>query len=548
MNRKYKLLIISSLILFSLYYAYDLPAAINNKFVFDDRKFTAFTLTMLYSAYAFPNILAPLIYINLKIRDKVSLKILTFIVFTGQFVFTAGVYFKKFYLMVLGRFLFGIGCESYTVIQNKIVGNTFREGELSTAMSFLVAMGRLGTITNFILTPRISEIKVFYSCLVALGFTFCGFILSFFVKQKRKLNLRIINEEKIGIDINDDVNDEIDEPEKYKNPLFILPDQTSPWVNNGDDKNPSENFNDENSLFRNKNDENPFNNLKSPLDDLNASFKNEFFYQKDKNLKIDENSSLQKIRGEFKLQNDDFSEKQFAAEAISNKNSDYQEIFTTANIVRESHLPILYKKENDIHPTFIILTAIGFLFACVWSPFYNIGSLVFQKKYNLSNKESGHVMSLLEIISIFVVIISGALVDYLGSRILFIASGGFLLLFSHIFILININYILIAIFLGISGPLVATYWPCTVYLSTPDSLGKSLAIMYSVINFSITFSPLIISYLANIDENYNHVEFYLILVTFLAIFCVFLLNFYNKKYNLGLNKKAGIFMNSPEMV
>ncbi|KAG0418440.1 Major facilitator superfamily domain-containing protein 1, partial [Dictyocoela roeselum] len=479
-----------------------------------------------------------------KIRDTLSLRLLTFIVFAGQVVFTTGVCYEKFYLMVLGRFLFGVGSESYTVIQNKIVGNTFRDGELSTAMSFLVASGRMGTIANFILTPWLSETKVLYSCLVALIFTFCGFLLSFLVEQKQNLKLKIVREENIGIE-----NDEINEHERVQNPLFIISEKCSPWGNFFGSNEENEDGNNPDFLLNHSNEaKNPFETLivNSP-----RCLQEDGFYSKlpgtfcgfetelpNKNFFYEDFSDNEPVDGDSKDKNKTI---------LNEKSCKAEKLITHINETNQN-LPTLYKKENQIHPSFIILASMGFLFACVWSPFYNIGTLIFQKRYSLSNLESGHIMSLIEFISIFMVVVSGKLVDCLGSRIFFIATGGILLLFSHIFIIIRVNHIMIAIILGLAGPLIATYWACAVYLSSPESLGKSFAILYTVINFSYTFSPLILSYLVKIDETYTHVEIYLISVTIGAMFFVCLLNFCNKKYNLGLNKKSGILMNSPEMV
>lgn len=456
MKRRTKLLIISSLILFSFYYTYDLPSGMNKKLVFNDKKFTAFRLITLYSAYAFPNIFVPLIFLQLKINEPLFIKILSFLVLFGQSIFTIGIFLENFYVMLIGRFVFGLGCESFGIIINKIISNVFRNKELSTSMGILVCVGRLGTILNFIITPIISEISIFYASIVGLSLTFCGFCLTFFIKTRQNLKLKIITYDKIGIE-NTEVNRDnpISEPiAKLDNPFVFVKDQTIEWTN----------------------------------------------IKNDQNIWIDKNSPV--IEEDIELK--------------------------------------LYKEEEKQLP-FLIFIGMAFLFACVWAPFYNIGTLIFQKRYELNNSMSGKIMALLEFISVIMVIITGTIADKIGKRLYIIGFGALFLLSSHIMILLKVNFIIVAIILGITGPLLSSYWSCIVYLISPEKLGMAFAIIYSVLNCSYTFSPLFISYLEKSDNNYTLIEIYFIIISLFGMGAIILLHFYNKKYVLGLNKKTNLF-------
>jgi MFS family permease len=71
---------------------------------------------MLYSVYSFPNIILPFfggILID-KLGVRVAILIFSTVLIAGQMIFTLGGFLTKYWLMILGRTLFGIGSESLT--------------------------------------------------------------------------------------------------------------------------------------------------------------------------------------------------------------------------------------------------------------------------------------------------------------------------------------------------------------------------------------------------------------------------------------------------
>mmetsp|Transcript_32062 Transcript_32062/g.42511 ORF Transcript_32062/g.42511 Transcript_32062/m.42511 type:complete len:81 (-) Transcript_32062:1146-1388(-) len=71
----------------------------------------------LFSIYSFPNMILPLlggIFID-KIGIRLGLILFTVVLTAGQLVFAIGGYQASYPMMMLGRFIFGLGGESMTV-------------------------------------------------------------------------------------------------------------------------------------------------------------------------------------------------------------------------------------------------------------------------------------------------------------------------------------------------------------------------------------------------------------------------------------------------
>ena len=80
----------------------------------------------------------------------------------------------------------GIGSESCSIMQNKVLSEYFKTEEMVSALTFYSCSGQLGTVLNFFLTPKIAELTsplgaCFFGCTLAL--------LSFFFSFKRHSNI-----------------------------------------------------------------------------------------------------------------------------------------------------------------------------------------------------------------------------------------------------------------------------------------------------------------------------------------------------------------------
>ncbi len=75
------------------------------------------------------------------------------LVLIGQIIFTLGVLIQKFSIMILDRIIFGMGGESFAVIQNRILFDYFKGRDLAMAVDFFNCLGRLETAFNYFITP-----------------------------------------------------------------------------------------------------------------------------------------------------------------------------------------------------------------------------------------------------------------------------------------------------------------------------------------------------------------------------------------------------------
>lgn len=138
MSRRLKQLFISGTILFSSYFSYDIPAALNRAMHFGKDKFTSYEITILYAAYSFPNIFLPILFIwIIKYSEKKLCIFFAALILAGQIIFTLGIWRKTSSLMIFGRFLFGIGNESVFLLQRKINFHSFSWKKIGFCFSLI---------------------------------------------------------------------------------------------------------------------------------------------------------------------------------------------------------------------------------------------------------------------------------------------------------------------------------------------------------------------------------------------------------------------------
>ena len=157
------ILFFSIFLLFGSYYCFELPAALKDSL---EVRFSGYLsseeyeyfFNSLFSVYSLPNIILP--FLNGYLVDKIGLKGVLFslvlLVMLGQIIFAIAISKYMFYLMVFGRFIFGIGSESLFVVENILLIKYFRGKELSFAIGLNLAMANLGGVLNMYFTPKIA--------------------------------------------------------------------------------------------------------------------------------------------------------------------------------------------------------------------------------------------------------------------------------------------------------------------------------------------------------------------------------------------------------
>ena len=108
--------------------------------------------------------------------DRLGLILFTVVLTIGQAVFTVGGYQNSYLIMMIGRFIFGLGGESMTVAQSAIVSSWFAGKELSFAFGINLSVARIGSSINGpVETALADNDSVGFALLI--GFFICCFSL-----------------------------------------------------------------------------------------------------------------------------------------------------------------------------------------------------------------------------------------------------------------------------------------------------------------------------------------------------------------------------------
>ncbi|XP_076002303.1 lysosomal dipeptide transporter MFSD1 isoform X3 [Genypterus blacodes] len=135
---------------FGSYFCYDNPAALQTQ-VTQDMKVNTSQFMQLYAWYSWPNVV--LCFFGGFLLDRVfgirlGTVIFSMFVCVGQVIFASGALLNQFWLMEVGRFVFGIGGESLAVAQNTYAVNWFKGKELNLVFGLQLSMARLGSTVN----------------------------------------------------------------------------------------------------------------------------------------------------------------------------------------------------------------------------------------------------------------------------------------------------------------------------------------------------------------------------------------------------------------
>ena len=102
---------------------------------------------------------------------RLGLILFTVVLTIGQLIFAIGGYQNSYLIMMLGRFVFGLGGESMTVSQSAIVSNWFQGKELSFAFGINLSVARIGSSIN-------GPVETYYADNVSVGF---ALLVGFFI-------------------------------------------------------------------------------------------------------------------------------------------------------------------------------------------------------------------------------------------------------------------------------------------------------------------------------------------------------------------------------
>jgi MFS family permease len=108
-----------------------------------------------------------------KIGHRAGLIIFTTLLCIGQGVFMLGGYRNDFDLMIIGRGIFGMGCESMYVGQAAVISTWFINYELPLAIAMLSCIPLCGSFIGGAIVPYIYEQNRSFGDAFRIGFILC---------------------------------------------------------------------------------------------------------------------------------------------------------------------------------------------------------------------------------------------------------------------------------------------------------------------------------------------------------------------------------------
>jgi MFS family permease len=193
LRSRWPALVLICLLMIGNFYIYDNPAALKSYLGdrFDSAGLPGFPGTdwedvygLLYSVYALPNVVLP--FFGGAIVDRVgtrrSLVVLGVAITLAQCIFAAGVSIRSIWLTLVGRVLYGLAGETFTVAQNVILAEWFAGRELAFSFGITLSFCRSGSVLNNYFSPFLAEklsldFSVWFGAIVCAACVACIFAL-----------------------------------------------------------------------------------------------------------------------------------------------------------------------------------------------------------------------------------------------------------------------------------------------------------------------------------------------------------------------------------
>ncbi|KAL7495449.1 hypothetical protein ACHAWT_003920 [Skeletonema menzelii] len=158
---RWLMLTLTCTVMTASYYSFDIPSALHQQlqdYMPQSSNFER-NFNLLYTVYSIPNVVLPLFGGNFVDRFGAPQCLFSFasLVCCGSVLLSIGVSSKTWEVMYLGRFVFGLGAESLCVAQSTITSDWFEGNDLAFAMGIGLAVSRLGSIFNNIISPKVAN-------------------------------------------------------------------------------------------------------------------------------------------------------------------------------------------------------------------------------------------------------------------------------------------------------------------------------------------------------------------------------------------------------
>jgi MFS family permease len=154
---RFLLLFLMCMLSFGSYYVYDNPASLE-KTIINVMGVSVTQYALLYSLYSWPNVILSVFggyLIDRVLGVRLGTLIFSSFVCLGQLVFALGAFVDKYWLMLVGRFVFGLGGENLAVAQNNYAVLWFKGKELNMVFGLLLSVSRIGSTVNMNINQKL---------------------------------------------------------------------------------------------------------------------------------------------------------------------------------------------------------------------------------------------------------------------------------------------------------------------------------------------------------------------------------------------------------
>eukprot|EP00760_Papus_ankaliazontas_P035593 PhM_4_TR7923/c2_g1_i1/m.41315 len=165
---RWRVLPLIMFVTFGSYYIYDFPGAvgygkhdtISASFRKEGKELTNTMNQALYSVYNYPNMVLALfggVLIDRVFGIRRATLLFTALIFAGSALFWFGVIGTSYWIMVIGRILFGLGGESLSVAQSAYTSRWFAKSPaLAISFGICLSFSRVGSAFTFLFMPSFS--------------------------------------------------------------------------------------------------------------------------------------------------------------------------------------------------------------------------------------------------------------------------------------------------------------------------------------------------------------------------------------------------------
>lgn len=160
---RWVVLFLSTIAMIANYYSFDIPAGIHQQLRdysgLGQDEFELY-FNRLYSVYSLPNILLTLVggpLVDWFGAPSLCMFYFSIVMLIGQLVFSIGVSFNDWGVMLTGRFIYGLAGDNIAIAKTALITLYFAGGEISFAFGCALTIGRVGGVLGNFIAPKMAN-------------------------------------------------------------------------------------------------------------------------------------------------------------------------------------------------------------------------------------------------------------------------------------------------------------------------------------------------------------------------------------------------------